>query len=71
LPHPSPHAAIVLGGRQTPGSARNGEMKTRLGGSPSKDAPLQWRALLSLGIGWRGYQDQHGGWRWSRSLENV
>src|SRR5258706_108620 len=27
----------------------------------SKDAPLQWRALLSLGIGWRRYQDQHGG----------
>src|SRR2546425_6388467 len=44
-----------------PRSARNGEMKTRLGGSPSKDAPLQWRALLSLGIGWRRYQDQHGG----------
>src|SRR6266478_2984203 len=52
---------FVLGARQTPGSARNGEMKTRLGGSPSKDAPLQWRALLSLGIGWRRYQNQHGG----------
>jgi len=44
-----------------PRSARNGEMKTRLGGSPSKDAPLQWRALYVPWYWLARYQDQHGG----------
>src|SRR5580693_4817751 len=56
LPHPSrlasPNAATVLGGRQNPRVLDEWRMKTRLGGSPCpKDAPLQGRAPLCLGIG--------------------
>src|SRR6266478_3797883 len=47
LAHPSrlasPNAATVLGAPQTLGSARNGEMKTRLGGSPSAAVHLRMR----------------------------
>jgi hypothetical protein len=57
LPHPSrlasPNAATVLGGRQNPRVRQEWRMKTQLGGSSPchKDAPLQWRAPLCLGIG--------------------